>query len=268
VTAPPDLVDAQPDRKEAGQMHPVRAGRPDGAELLAAVRGRISALAEDLPEDLVLAAQPWDDLTVRDVIAHLAATHAAVAGGQAVDFSRLCPAGSGDGTSRHSAASVPELLKTWQAGEGQLAEIVRDDPAMAACLLADTVAHEHDLRTATDQPAYRDDPSVIAALETLAAGLSQRIAARGLPALRITVEQWGTIAGEGPARRCLVADRFEFVRGMTGRRSAAQASRWNWSDEPGEYLEVLSATGALAPVDVRERDPRVPEHLADFDLRH
>ena len=31
---------------------------------------------------------------------------------------------------------------------------------------------------------------------------------------------------------------------------------------------VLSANGALAPVDVRERDPRVPEHLADLDLTH
>jgi hypothetical protein len=244
-------------------MHPVRAGRPDGAELLAAARDRISALAEQLPEDLFVAVPLRDDLTVRDVIAHLAATHAVVAGGETVDFSRLCPAGWGD-----ASASVPELIKAWEAAEAQLAAIVRDDPALAACLLTDTMAHEHDLRTAADQPACRDDPSVIAALETLAAGLSQRIADRGLPALRVTVEQWGTIAGEGPARRCLVADRFEFVRGMTGRRSAAQVSRWNWSDEPSDYLEVLSATGALAPVDVRERDPRVPEHLADFDLRH
>jgi len=215
-----------------------------------------------------VAVQLWDDLTVRDVIAHLAATHAAVAGGQVVDFSRVCPARWDEGRSAPASASVPELLKAWQAAEGQLAEVLGDNPALADCLLADTVAHEHDLRTAADQPAYRDDPSVIVALETLAAGLSRRIAARGLPALRVTVEQWGTIAGEGPARRCLVADRFEFVRGMTGRRSAAQVSRWNWSDEPGDYLKVLSATGALALVDVRERDPRVPEHLADFDLRH
>jgi len=44
--------------------------------------------------------------------------------------------------------------------------------------------------------------------------------------------------------------------------------RWNWSEDPGAYLAVLSATGSLPDDDVRERDPRVPVHLADLDLTH
>ena len=98
--------------------------------------------------------------------------------------------------------------------------------------------------------------------------LSERVTAARLPALRVTVEQWGTVAGDGPALRCLVADRFELVRGMCGRRSASQIERWNWDAPPGAYLHLLSGTGRFPDQEIRERDPRVPEHLRDLDLTH
>ena len=250
-------------------MPAAHAARPDPADLVATVHKRVTALVAGLsPDELSLAVGPWPGMTVLDVIAHLAETTAAVAAGQSVDFSLVCPASPGDGSRQLTCTGVPGLIAASQADGDRLAGVLRDDPALAAAVLVDAVTHEHDLRTALDQPAFRDDPSVITALDELAAGLSRRIAAHGMPALRVTVEQWGTIAGQGVARRCLVADRFEFVRGMTGRRSAAQVSRWNWSDEPGSYLDVLSGAGALAPADVRERDPRVPAHLADLDLTH
>lgn len=148
------------------------------------------------------------------------------------------------------------------------AQLATADSASVEELLVDAVTREHDLRAALDKPGHRDDPAVLAALDALSDALSERVVAAGLPPLRITVEQWGTIAGHGAATRCLVADRFEFVRAMAGRRSAAQVMRWNWGTDPTPYLGVLSSTGSLLEEDLRERDPRVPEHLLDFDLSH
>jgi hypothetical protein len=163
---------------------------------------------------------------------------------------------------------VPELLEEWLAAVRDMEAALRRDEGLTTCLLVDAVTHEHDLRAALDAPGFRDDPSLLVALDALSGELSDRVEAQRLPALRITVEQWGTIVGHGAATRCLVADRFEFVRGMAGRRSAAQVRRWNWSDDASPYLQVMSSTGALSAVDVRERDPRVPEHMRDLDLDH
>jgi hypothetical protein len=103
------------------------------------------------------------------------------------------------------------------------------------------------------------------ALDELAGRFSDRVMAAGLPPLRVTVEQWGTVVGDGAASACVVADRFEFVRAMAGRRSAAEIRRWKWSDDPTPYLAVISESG-LPEADVRERDPRVPEHMRDREF--
>ena len=197
------------------------AGPRDLVALLRQTRERISGLVDGLTDAQLDSSVPaTPDLSVRDVVAHLART----------------------------------------AAEG--------DSASTEQLLVDAVTREHDLRAALDKPGFRDDPSVLVTLDALSDALSERVVAANLPPLRITVEQWGTIAGRGAAIRCLVADRFEFVRAMSGRRSAGQVARWNWGTDPAPYLGVLSATGSLRDEDLRERDPRVPEHMLDFDLSH
>ena len=228
----------------------------DPAALLLLVQQRVRALVEQQPARSHVV--PIMDLEVRDVVAHLAGVAVdAVAGNQ--------PSCEPAVVSRHVAErtgrSLPDLLEEWETAASKVA------PDLAGPLLIDAVTHEHDLRTALDEPGFRDDESVLAVLDLMADALSERIVARGLPAIRITVEQWGTIAGWPPAMRCLVADRFDFVRAMAGRRSAGQVERWNWDSPPGAYLEVLSAAGPLPTEDVRERDPRVPPHMQDFDLR-
>jgi hypothetical protein len=52
---------------------------------------------------------------------------------------------------------------------------------------------------------------------------------------------------------------------MSGRRSAAEIRRWNWSGDPQPYLAVIAETG-LPIDDVRERDPRVPAHMRDREF--
>jgi hypothetical protein len=239
----------------------------DPVALLAQVRGRISGLvAEATDEGLGRTVQPLG-ITVRDVVGHLVEVAERIADGQPVDFSRACPLVP-EASSSPSDAPVSELLARWDAVWPGVEGALRTDPAVATAVVVDAVTHEHDVRTALDVPGDRDDAAVVASLYSLAEQFSARVTEAGLPALRITVEQWGTIAGTGTALHCLVADRFELVRGLTGRRSADQIARWNWSEDPARYLSVLSAAGSLPTADVRERDPRVPQHLANLDLTH
>jgi hypothetical protein len=160
--------------------------------------------------------------------------------------------------------TTTELVNVWSRAVDALCEASTPDDVLSKSI-ADAVMCEHDLRTALDVPGARDDVSVKVALDEFAGRFSDRVVEAGLPPLRVTVEQWGTIAGDGPASACVVADRFEFVRAMAGRRSAAEICRWNWSDDPKPYLAVISETG-LPVDDVRERDPRVPEHMRDREF--
>jgi hypothetical protein len=252
--------------REVGAVHDDTTVSPprDHVALLGQVQHRVAALVGDQPEAALTNAVPVLDVDVRDLVAHLA--------GVAVDaLLTSAPSCDPDTLSRHVTAragrELPELLEEWESAVRELLPALAAQPQLASSLLVDAVTHEHDLRTALDQPGCRDDDSVLAVLDVMSDALSERVECRGLPAIRITVEQWGTIAGRPPALRCLVADRFDFVRGMAGRRSARQVERWNWDAAPGAYVEVLSA-GALPATDVRERDPRVPDHMRDFDLRH
>jgi hypothetical protein len=214
------------------------AGHRDLTAIFSDVRRRIVGLLTDRLEDA----------TARDVLCQLIE-----------DTAKLVPA------ARHAdTATTSELLTEWVTAVDEVCASPMPDDVMSR-LVADAVMSEQDLRTAFDVPGARDDLAVKVALDELAGRFSDRVAAAGLPSLRVTVEQWGTIAGDGPARACVVADRFEFVRAMSGRRSAAEIRRWNWSGDPQPYLAVIAETG-LPIDDVRERDPRVPAHMRDREF--
>ena len=197
------------------------------------------------------------DATIRDVIAHLVGT--ATASPHAVALTPAVP-GKAD-----RSQALAELLDDWRSASGGLDEVIGMDPTIAGPYITDAAMCEHDLRTALDRPAARGDESVKVSLDELSGRFSDRVEAAGLPPLRVTVEQWGTIIGEGHAVRCVVADRFEFVRAMSGRRSAAEIRRWNWGTDPAPYLLVMAEI-ALPDHEIHERDPRVPEHMRDREF--
>jgi hypothetical protein len=162
-------------------------------------------------------------------------------------------------------ATLAELMAMWEKTTVDLDGPAGADRDLASSLITVAAMGEHDLRTALGVPGARDDVAVKVALDDLSGRLSDRVCAAGLPALRVTVEQWGTIAGAGHAISCVVADRFEFVRAMSGRRSAAEIRRWNWGVEPDPYLPVISEV-RLPDREIRERDPRIPEHMRDREF--
>jgi hypothetical protein len=234
------------------------AGSRDLAAIWHATRDRITRLVRELPDDAAFTAVPTaPGATVNDVITHLIDTAR-----HAMDDPEtfVLPASGAD-----RSATLAELTVRWEKAAEALDDPVASDADFASFLITDAVMSEHDLRTALGKPGARDDVAVKVALDELSGRFSDRVASAGLPPLRVTVEQWGTIAGDGRAISCVVADRFEFVRAMSGRRSAAEIRRWNWGVEPDTYLPVISEV-ALPANEIRERDPRIPEHMRDREF--
>ena len=245
------------------------AGDRDLTAIWDATRSRVTSLVTEhaldtdgaAGGDAAVATVPG--ATVRDVVGHLigVATKAAEAP-DALRGEAITPPSTG---AAPRGAAVADLLAAWTSAADQLSALVASDSMPAVVLITDAVMCEHDLRATFDVPGCRDDAAVKVALDELAGRFSDRVAAAGLPPLRVTVEQWGTIIGSGPATSCLVADRFEFVRGMAGRRSAAEIGRWNWGTDPAPYLPMIAEV-ALPEQEVRERDPRIPAHMRDREF--
>jgi hypothetical protein len=230
----------------------------DHGEIWLATRQRVRGLLTGrTPAEMARPVPATPGLTVRDVLSALVATAADALDGD-IHATYTAP----DGGRAPAAGTDAELLSAWDAQAAGVASLVRDDPR-AGRLLIDLVTHEHDLRGALDCPGARDDDAVAVAVELLAREFAARLRVTGVPALRLTCEQWGYETAPPPCRAILVADRFELFRGFTGRRSAAEVRRWMWSDDPGPYLPYLSDSGSLRATDLDEPDPDVPPEYAE-----
>jgi len=240
------------------------SGFRDLSAIWAATQDRITALVDGVPDVIRATAVPTvPGGTVGDVVAHLIDTAV-----KACDAPRdLCrgaitaaPVGAAS-----PGSTLADEMSVWEKLAAALHGRVESDVGLASFLITDAVMCEHDLRTTLDVPGARDDIAVKVALDELSGRFSDRVEAAGLPPLRVTVEQWGTIIGNGQAGFCVVADRFEFVRAMAGRRSAPEIRQWNWGVEPDTYFAAISEV-ALPPHEIHERDPRIPQHMRDREF--
>jgi hypothetical protein len=229
-------------------------GRDNGEIWLATRQRVVGLLAGRGPADMARPVPAVPGRTVRDVLSGLVATAADALDGD-IHATRVAPSDGG-------RAPDAELLSAWDAQAAGVAALVRDDPR-AGRLLTDLATHEHDLRGALDYPGARADDAVAIAVELLAREFAARLNAVGVPALRLTCEQWGYETAPPPCQAILVADRFELFRGFTGRRSAAEVRRWMWSSDPAPYLPYLSDSGSLRATDLDEPDPDVPPEYAE-----
>jgi hypothetical protein len=230
----------------------------DHGEIWLATRQRVRHLLTGrTPAEMDKPVPAMPGLTVRDVLGGLVAT-----GADALDGDIHATYAAPDGGPVPDIQTDAELLSAWDAQAAGIAALVRDDP-LAGRLLIDLVTHEHDLRGALDRPGARADDAVAIAVELLARKFAARLRPTGVPALRLTCEQWGYETAPPPVRAILVADRFELFRGFTGRRSAAEVRRWMWSGDPGPYLPYLSDSGSLRATDLDEPDPDVPPEYAE-----
>ncbi len=202
-------------------------------------RARITRLVAGLDErraaTVVAGCPEW---TVKDVVAHLTGICSDILAGNIegvatdpwtavqVDARRRLP--------------IAQLVAEWDEVGPQIeARLPSFPPEPSTQLITDLATHEHDLRGTLDRPGARDSDAIAIGLAFTAPNFVATIAGRGLPALALRAgdAEWAT-DGVEPATS-VSADRFELLRALTGRRSAAQLRGLNWDGDPEPYLPAF-----------------------------
>jgi uncharacterized protein (TIGR03083 family) len=253
--------------KAVGELGTVyERGRPRIAELVADLDDRAAATP-------VPACPAW---SVHDVVAHLAGVCADIMAGNV----------AGAATDPWTAAQVDarrersfgEILAEWDDVGPQVAAFADDFPGrFGNQFITDVTVHEHDLRGALGRVGVRDSDGVRIGAEFLVnVFLHPGVTALGLGPLEVRAgdRTWVVGTGEPPtadiggasgdalmstevvpeptARPAgtLDVEEFELFRALTGRRSAAQIYRFEWSVDAEPYLPVFG----LGPFTIRSAD--------------
>jgi uncharacterized protein (TIGR03083 family) len=137
---------------------------------------------------------------------------------------------------------VAAVLDEWDVlGPAFEDALVHVPSIVAGQVLADATAHEHDIRHALGAPGARDAPALALVFDWM-------ITVRSLspPQSRIAFDI-GAEAGDGPITggegapvATVRASRFEIVRASTGRRSASEIARYDWSTPTDPAAMLLS----------------------------
>jgi hypothetical protein len=171
------------------------------------VRERTSALVRATPAeamDQIAPATP--EWRVRDVLAHVVGVTADVAEGR-IDGIATEPWTAAQVDARRDC-SVDEILAEWDERGPQFETALLDvPPAPASQAVFDAVTHELDIRHALGAPGGRDSRT---AFES--------------PALRILTDDGETVSGAGEPIATITTTRFDFVRAVSGRRTAEEIS--------------------------------------------
>lgn len=216
---------------------------PEIATIYLDAHHRIDALVRGLDDAEVSAPVPacpgW---SVGDVVRHLAASVSWAAEG------RLRGLPTDEDTAAQVAeladVPVPEVLDRWALGAPGFAELLAGADIWPGAI--DVVTHEHDIRHAVDRPGARDVDGVRRLADQLLAWWSpSRAVEVVLPDRSVRV---GADGGDVLRWR---TDHFEVLRARLGRRSRAQLSALDWSDDPGPVLDEL-AVFPPASVDIAE----------------
>jgi uncharacterized protein (TIGR03083 family) len=153
--------------------------------------------------------------------------------------------------SSRQGMAIDEVLAEWAGSVAVLTKMLRGEQAFPAgsisiidwMVVSDICAHNQDLRGALDMPGDRGSAGVSLSLQRYVAGLSQRIAAADLPALRLRTEHGEHVAGHGPPAPAVTATEWELFRALGSRRSPSQIRSLQWSGDAGAYLPLLPAYG-------------------------
>jgi len=171
---------------------------------------------------------------VRDVACHLVANvEDAMAGKLTIPPSEEDTAAQ---LARCANRDLSEMLETW-AALAPWAEQVIDERGMWPAVI-DVATHEQDIRGAVGRPGARQTPAIWHGAGWLITEL------RTPMSLVIAVED-----GEftvGPSRTielALATSRYEAFRWRMGRRSRSQLAGLDWSGDPAQVLDHLSAFG-------------------------
>jgi uncharacterized protein (TIGR03083 family) len=202
---------------------------------------RVRSVVLELDEGMGLPATP--DWTVRDLVAHLCGVAVDVVAGNVSAYAQEAWTAHQVEIRRSRPLSV--VLDEWAASVDSMAELMDDpearglDQAFSDLPLIDLLAHEHDVREATGHVGFAD-PEVWSLVEVRRQTvLEMQLALASAPRLEVLThegDRW--FLGEGVDEVTRVeADRYELWRSLEGRRTRGEVRGFQWSADPGPFLD-------------------------------
>jgi hypothetical protein len=197
-----------------------------------ALRGRVREVVDAADrsalEGVVPATPSW---RAHDVLAHLVGVTNDVVHGR-LDGVASDPWTAAQVDAR-AALGTADLLAEWDEFGPQFENLLAAAPAeIAGQALFDGATHEHDLRNALGAPGARDSDAVEVGWEWLLGARTRN----GAPSLCFVVEGGEQMSGVGDLVARIGAPRFELFRAVSGRRTAAEITQYEWSCEPNPSL--------------------------------
>ena len=219
-------------------------------------RKRLSEMVRQLaPHDLTRTVPACPKWTVQDVIAHLAGGCADVLAGNIAGVTTAEWADAQVLSRRDH--TIDQVLEEWSTVAPRLEAMAGSFPSpLPTVWILDLATHEQDVRGALAQPGARDTRGLILAVDFLVReGLHRQVAGRGLGPLsvRTPIRSW-VVGGQAPSSPIMTPaagvgpgepqvevglSLFDAFRALTGRRSAAQIARYNWTSDPEPFLPAF-----------------------------
>jgi hypothetical protein len=185
-------------------------------ELRTRVTGLMQSISTEQAQTVVPHCPQW---TVKDCLAHMIGVPEDVINGQMDGVTT--DAWTDRQVQRHTQDSVDDLLTTWSTIAPVFGSILLHIPQpVLSQFMFDQTNHEHDIRAALKQPGGRDSSAIAVAEGFLRDSLSRN---SDLAIVRLADHK---LTG------------FEFLRSLSGRRSASQISN---TGLPLETVEVFIA---------------------------
>jgi uncharacterized protein (TIGR03083 family) len=209
------------------------------------VRALVESAADGALDAPVPATPSW---RARDLVAHLAGVPDDVVNGRLDGVAT--DAWTQAQVDRRADMPVDAILDAWDADGAQVEAIFAAfPPDRLGQMLFDAMTHEHDLRHALGACGAQDTDLVAQSF-----GWVVRVGSEGrADALRLETEVGPIPVGAGDPVATITLSRFEFLRAVSGRRSARQINAYDWHGAAARPELLLTAPiFTLATSDIDE----------------
>jgi len=197
------------------------------ADAYRALRERVCVIVRQAdPAALDALAPATPEWRVRDVLAHMVGVNTDILTGT-LDGVASDAWTAAQVATRHDWP-IEQMLEEWvQSASAVEANAPILGPAVGQWVY-DACTHEHDVRQALGAPGARGSDAVVIGFEWATDRLGDLLDGPGAPGFVLHTEAGTKNIGTTEPRTGVHTSRFEIVRAMTGRRSAAQIEAYGW----------------------------------------